>query len=161
MSGHSPPVPVEIRAVVPTSGGTALFLGNEEKVFLLYVDNAVGSAIAMSLGKMPRPRPQTHDLMAHILAGLGAGVERVVINDFKEDTYYARLVISMENEVQQRKLVELDARPSDCLALALRVKAPVFVAAQVWDEVEDMSDLLRKMEEQGQGESAPQEDDED
>lgn len=142
--------PIEVRAVVPTSGGTALFLGNASKVFLVYVDNAVGAAIAMFLGKVPRPRPQTHDLMASLLAALGAKVERVVINDFKQDTFFARLLVSVENEVQERKIVELDARPSDCLALALRADAPVYASRKVWEGVEDMSDLLRRMEAQGQ-----------
>ena len=147
-------IPIEIRAVVPTSGGTALFLGNPEKVFLVYVDNAVGAAIAMALGKVPRPRPQTHDLMASLLTALGAKVERVVSNDFKQDTFFARLIVSVENEVQERKIVELDARPSDCLALALRAEAPVYASRAVWDGVDDMSDLLRRMEEQGQSGAA-------
>jgi uncharacterized protein len=152
-------VPIDIRAVVPTSGGTAIFLGNADKVFLVYIDNAVGAAIAMFLGKVPRERPQTHDLMATLLTALGAKVERVVINDVQQDTFYARLLVSVENEVQEKKLVELDARPSDCLALALRAGAPVFAARKVWEKVEDMSDLLRTMQEQGQAANDDDQDD--
>jgi bifunctional DNase/RNase len=54
-----------------------------------------------------------------------------------------------ENELQQRKIIELDARPSDCIALATAQKSPLYVSREVWDEVEDMSDILRKMSEGG------------
>jgi bifunctional DNase/RNase len=63
--------------------------------------------------------------------------------------------VSVENELQQRKVIELDARPSDCLAMAAQQKAPVYITRQVWDEVEDMSEVLRKMTEpppEGEGE---------
>jgi bifunctional DNase/RNase len=82
-------------------------------------------------------------------------VERVIINDLKGSTYYGRLIVSVENELQQRKVIELDARPSDCLAMAAQQKAPVYITRQVWDEVEDMSEVLRKMTEpppEGEGE---------
>ncbi|PYK76711.1 MAG: hypothetical protein DME38_16060, partial [Verrucomicrobia bacterium] len=94
-------------------------------------------------------RPLTHDLMAHLMTAVGARVERVIINDLKNATYYARMIISAENELQQRKIIELDARPSDCIAMATQQKAPIYVSQEVWDEVEDMSDVLRKMEEEG------------
>jgi bifunctional DNase/RNase len=74
-------------------------------------------------------------------------VERVIINDLKGSTYYGRLIVSVENELQRRKVIELDARPSDCLAMAAQQKAPIYITRQVWDEVEDMSEVLRKMTE--------------
>jgi len=140
---------VEIRvcAVIPTSAGRAVFLGNEEKTFVIYVDESVGNAITMFLSRTPKERPLTHDLMVNMMTALGAKVERVVINDLKTATYYARLIISAENELHQRKIVELDARPSDCIALAVQANAPIYVTKAVWDEVEDMSDVLRKMTE--------------
>jgi bifunctional DNase/RNase len=58
------------------------------------------------------------------------------------------MIVTAENELQQRKVIELDARPSDCLAMATQQKAPIFVSRQVWDEVEDMSEVLRKMGEE-------------
>ena len=91
----------------------------------------------------------THDLMANIMIALGAKVERIVINELKSQTYYARLIVSAENELQQRKIIEIDARPSDCIAMAIQQKAQVFISREVWDEVEDMSDVLKKMEEGG------------
>jgi len=72
-----------------------------------------------------------------------------IINDLKNATYYARAIIRAENELQQKKIIELDGRPSDCIAMATQQKAPIYVSQDVWDEVDDMSDVLRKMEEEG------------
>ncbi len=142
-------VPVEVKAVLPTSGGCAVFLGDDEKVFVIYVDQAVGAAITMFMHHTPKPRPQTHDLFADVLTALGAHVERVVINDFNESVYYARLIIIAANELDQKKIVEIDARPSDSIALAIQQRAPIYIAEHVWRQVEDMSDVLKKMEERG------------
>tara|TARA_R110002096_G_scaffold147671_6_gene307622 strand:- start:434 stop:928 length:495 start_codon:yes stop_codon:yes gene_type:complete len=145
---------IEVRAVLPTSGGCAVFLGTEEKVFVIYVDQTVGAAITMFMRATPKPRPQTHDLIADILLALGAKVDRVIINDFHDGVYYARLIVSCENEVHQKKIVELDARPSDSMAMAIQQDAPIYITDEVWEEVEDMSEVLKKMEERGfQGES--------
>ena len=142
-------IEVHVRAVLPTSGGCAVFIGNSDKVFIVYVDQTVGSAITMFMREMTKERPLTHDLMAHLMTAVGARVERVIINDLKNATYYARMIIAAENELQQKKIIELDARPSDCIAMATQQKAPIYVSQEVWDEVEDMSDVLRKMEEEG------------
>lgn len=148
-------VEVEVKSVLATSAGSAVFLGNEQKVFVIYVDHSVGSAINMFLHGTPKPRPQTHDLFGDVLIALGAKVERVVINDFTDTVYFARLIIGAENEVQARKIVEIDARPSDSIALAVQADAPIFVAEHVWDAVEDMSTVLKKMEENGESGDLP------
>ena len=142
-------IEVQVRAVLPTSGGCAVFLGNQDKVFIIYVDQSVGSAITMFMRGTVKERPLTHDLMAHLMTALGARVERVIINDLKNATYYARMIIRAENELQQKKIIELDGRPSDCIAMAVQQKAQIYVSQEVWDEVDDMSDVLRKMEEDG------------
>ena len=126
-----------------------VFLGNNDKVFIIYVDQTVGSAITMFMRDVSKERPLTHDLMGHLMTALGAKVERVIINDLKNATYYARMIIRAENELQQKKIIELDGRPSDCIAMATQQKAPMYVSQEVWDEVDDMSDVLRKMEEDG------------
>ena len=77
-------VEVEVKSVLATSAGSAVFLGNDEKVFVIYVDHSVGSAINMFLHGTPKPRPQTHDLFGDVLIALGAKVERIVINDFTD-----------------------------------------------------------------------------
>ena len=142
-------IEVQVRAVLPTSGGCAVFIGNNDKVFIIYVDQTVGSAITMFMRQITKERPLTHDLMGHLMTALGAKVDRVIINDLKNATYYARVIIRVENELQQKKIVELDGRPSDCIAMATQQKAPIYVSQEVWDEVDDMSDVLRKMEEEG------------
>jgi hypothetical protein len=145
-------LPLAIRAVIPTNGGTALFLGDDEKVFLVFIDNAVGAAIAMQLGNVRPPRPQTHDLMASALTALGVKLERAIINAVEGETFYARLILSMENEVCERKVVEMDARPSDSIALVLRMEAPLYVSRDVWENVPDRSAELRRLEAQQHGE---------
>jgi bifunctional DNase/RNase len=82
------------------------------------------------------------------LRALGAKIDRVVVNDLKDGTYFARLVLSAENETQRKKIIEIDARPSDCIAMATQQLAPIFVSLDVWDEVEDMSEVLRKLQRQ-------------
>jgi bifunctional DNase/RNase len=141
-------VEVYVRAILPYNNGRAVFVGNEQKVFVIYVDEGVGAAIAMFMNKTPKERPLTHDLMGHLIAALGAKVERVIVNDLKSETYFARLIISAENELHARKIVELDGRPSDCIAMAIQQGAPIYVAQDVWDEVEDRTDILKKMEDQ-------------
>lgn len=140
---------IEVRAVLPTSGGCAVFLGNDEKVFVVYVDQAVGAAITMFMHHTPKPRPQTHDLFADLLTVLGAKIDRVVIVSFSDSVYYARIIITVSNELEEKKIIELDARPSDAVAMAIQQEAPVFIADAVWEEVEDMSEVLKKMEESG------------
>jgi uncharacterized protein len=93
--------------------------------------------------------PLTHDLLANILRALGAKIERVIVNELKRGTYFARLVLSAENELRQKKIIEIDARPSDCIAMATAQSAPIYVSLDVWDEVEDMAETLRKMQEEG------------
>lgn len=146
-------IQVEIRAVIPTATGTAVFVGNDEKIFVIYVDSLVGNSIGLLTQGVKNERPLTHDLMGMLLASLGAKVDRVIINDLKGATYYGRMIVTAENELQQRKVIELDARPSDCLAMSAQQKAPIYVTRTVWDEAEDMSEVLKKMgEETGEGE---------
>ena len=140
-------VEVRVRAIIPASGGCAVFLGTDEKVFVIYVDPGVGSAISMFLSGAEKERPLTHDLIALLLTAFGAKVERIIINDLKSGTYFGRLILSAENELQQRKIIELDARPSDCIAMALQQRAHIYVSQEVWDEVEDMGDVLKQLQE--------------
>lgn len=148
-------VKIEVKAVLPTNGGSAVFLGNDEKAFVIYIDDSIGAAITMAMRQVPRERPQTHDLIASMLKGLGAKVERVVINDMHEGVFFARLIISMENELYQRKIVELDARPSDSIAIACQVAAPLYVSDAVWESVADMSEMLKKVQSGTQGHDDP------
>jgi bifunctional DNase/RNase len=152
---------IEIKAILPTTSGSAVFLGNDRKAFVIYMDPMVGNAISLLINGTKNERPLTHDLMGLLLTSLGAKVERVIINDLKGATYYGRMIVTVENELQQRKVIELDARPSDCLAMAVQQKAPIYITQPVWDEVEDMSEILKKMMQEKLGDKPDGEEAED
>ena len=125
-------VPVQIRGILPANNGCAIFVGNDEKVFVIQVEHNLGAVIGMFLRDQPKERPLTHDLMVNVFKGFGITVERVVITELKSSTYFARLILKQENELG-KKFVEIDARPSDCLALAAAHKRPVFVTKALFD----------------------------
>jgi bifunctional DNase/RNase len=137
-------VSVAVKGVMPTSNGCAVFLGNDEKTFVIYMDRSIGKAIQCAVKTEVAKRPMTHDLMITLLNGLGATVNRVIINDVKDGTFFARIIVSMENELG-KKIIEVDARPSDSIILALNSKKPLYVAESVLDEVEDMTEILEKI----------------
>jgi bifunctional DNase/RNase len=137
-------VEVTVKGVMPTSNGCAIFLGNEEKTFVIYVDPAIGNAINMTINQVKKERPLTHDLIGLILRGLETSIERVLINDVDEGTFFARIILRMENELG-KKLIELDARPSDSIVLALQMKQPIHVSKKVLENVEDMSEILERI----------------
>jgi len=144
-------VEVQVKGVLPTTNGCAVFIGNDDKTFVIYVDHSVGAAITMFLRSTPKERPLTHDLIGHIFTGFGVHVERVIVNDLKNSTYFARLILRAENELG-KKILEIDARPSDCIALAVQQKSPIFVSNRVFSVVEDMTEVLKRMNQEG-GES--------
>ncbi|MEZ7844120.1 MAG: bifunctional nuclease family protein [Opitutales bacterium] len=133
---------------MPTSNGCAVFLGSDAKTFVIYMERAIGEAIQRAVNGEQAERPMTHDLMITLLDGLGAEVERVVINDVKEGTFFARLIVSMENELGH-KIVEVDARPSDSIVLALTSEKPLYAAQIVLDAVDDMTEILAKILKEG------------
>jgi bifunctional DNase/RNase len=143
------PVRVEPIALMPTPAGCAVFLGDGKKAIVFYIDIAIGSAINAALAGQTPPRPLTHDLFVHSLEGFGAKVSRAVIVAVEEEFYYARLILEAENEIMDRKIVELDARPSDCLALCVRTGAPIYVVGELWESLEDMSAVLEEMRKKG------------
>ena len=141
-------VRVEPVALLPTPAGCAVFLGDGNKVIVFYIDPAIGASIsAVMAGTIP-PRPLSHDLFAQTLDAFGAEVLHTTIVKQEEEVFYARLIIKAENEIMEKKIVELDARPSDCLALAVRHEAPVFVVPEVWGKLEDVSDTLASLRNQ-------------
>ena len=142
---NSEVVEVDIKGTLPTNGGCAVFLGNEDKVFVIYIDQMVGNAITMLMKDLPLERPQTHDLFGHVLEALGAKVQRVVINDLKDAVYYGRLILKVENELEEKKILEIDARSSDCIALAVQSKVPVYVAKSVLDESDDVAEVFKRV----------------
>lgn len=141
-------VRVEPIALLPTQAGCAVFLGDGTKAIVFYIDPGVGASINASISGQIPPRPLTHDLYLLTLKAFGATVSRAVIVRMENEIYYARLILEAQNEIMERKIIELDARPSDCLAIAVRCGAPVYVVRALWDALEDMSGVLAEMREQ-------------
>jgi len=101
----------------------------EERALPIWVGIFEANAIAMEMENVPTPRPMTHDLIKNILEETEATVLRIVVNDLKDNTFYAEIYLSLNGTE-----VAIDSRPSDAIALALRVDAPIFVAKKVLDE---------------------------
>jgi hypothetical protein len=99
-----------------------------QKVLPIWVGIFEANAIALQIENVSTPRPMTHDLLTNVLTELGATLERIVISDLRESTFFAYLELARDGE---RLLV--DARPSDAIALALRTRSPVFVDSRVLD----------------------------
>jgi bifunctional DNase/RNase len=97
-----------------------------DAVLPIWVGIYEANAIALEIEKVSTPRPMTHDLIKNVLTGLDAHVHKIVVTELKEDTFYA--VIWMERDGQ---VISVDSRPSDALALALRVDCPIFVEDEV------------------------------
>ena len=133
-------VRVEPIALLPTPAGCAVFLGDGKKVIVFYIDPAIGASINAVLSGAQSPRPLSHDLFAQTLEAFGAEVLHATLVRHEAEVFYARLVIKAENEIMEKKIVELDARPSDSIALAVRHKAPLFVLPEVWKELDDMTE---------------------
>ena len=141
-------VKVTLLALIPAQAGCGVFLGNGDKTIVFYIDPAIGATIHGYLNGQGSPRPLTHDLYSDTLQAFGGRVSRLVIMHMEEDVYYARLIPEAENEIMERKIVELDCRPSDGLAISARCGSPVYVAYELWEQLEDMSALLEQLQSQ-------------
>ena len=143
-------VRVEPIALLPTQAGCAVFLGDGTKVIVFYIDPSIGASINAILAKATPPRPLTHDLFTQTLEAFGAEVLHTTIVDVQGEVFYSRLFIKAENEIMERKVIEVDARPSDCIALAVRQEAPVYVLSDVWADLRDMSDVLAELKDKAE-----------
>jgi hypothetical protein len=100
-----------------------------ERYLPIWIGPAEADAIAVKLQDVNVPRPLTHDLLSSVIDNLGANVNSIIVNDLKNDTFYAKIVLNVDGG-----LVEVDSRPSDALALAVRVEAPIYVEEAVLDK---------------------------
>jgi bifunctional DNase/RNase len=121
----------------PVSSMPIVILKDEsgESVLPIWVGIFEANAIATQLEEIASPRPMTHDLLRSMIETLGAEVRRVVITDLKDNTFFAVIQLERAGET-----LSVDARPSDAMALALRVKAPIFVERQVLAKSEKTED---------------------
>jgi len=120
-------------------------------VLPIWVGIYEANAIALEIEKVSTPRPMTHDLIKTLLLGLDAGIKKVVVNEMKDDTFFAIIWVERNGE-----LISVDSRPSDALALALRLDCPIYVdesvlrtakkAANATERVNNNSELKRYLE---------------
>ena len=128
----------------PRSGMYILLLqqvdGNE--TLPIWIGKPEADAIALALGKVVTPRPLTHDLVKNVFDGLKVRVTRVVITEIIENTYYALIQAS-----DGRREVSIDARPSDAVAVALRVQAPIFIEDDVLEvrRADELEEWLKNL----------------
>ena len=108
-----------------------------QRVLPIWVGSFEANAIALQIENVPTPRPMTHDLLRNVIHDLNGDIQKIVVCDLKDNTFYALIYLAVNGEV-----VAVDSRPSDAIALALRVKAPIFVEESVIDNAKT-SDLLK------------------
>jgi len=128
-------------ALDPLSNMPMIVLRDEEekRSLPIWVGLAEANAIALELEKIPTARPMTHDLIRNILESVGARVSKVVVNDLKENTFYAVIHLRLgANDLT------VDSRPSDAIALALRVDAPIYVDEEVLTKAESVEVKVAK-----------------
>ena len=97
-----------------------------DAVLPIWVGIYEANAIALEIEKVTTPRPMTHDLLKNLLTGLDASVRKVVVNELRDDTFFAIIWVERDGQI-----ISIDSRPSDALALALRVDCPIFVEDEV------------------------------
>lgn len=112
------------------------------RVLPIWIGPAEASAIAMEIAGKKFQRPLTHDLMATIVKGLKAKVSKIIISDLRDNTFYANIVLEREKD---KEIVNVDARPSDSIALALRTQSPIYLSETLLEGAKDIS--VFKMEE--------------
>lgn len=130
------PVRCEIENVVMSTQGPVVLLVPEDRpnqILPIFIDHSQAFNIQTALKGHVPPRPMTHDLMNHILQEMGGVVEKVVVEDLAQSTFFASLFVELENG-GDKDLHQFDARPSDGLALAVRAHAPIYVRGEVLDD---------------------------
>jgi bifunctional DNase/RNase len=123
-------IPIKFNKIMQTRAYTVVILGTDEKKFAIYTDPQIGRMIQMHLTGAEKPRPFTHDLMNLIFNGLHIRPLQIVINDIQDTIYFARLFIEQQCG-SEKNILEIDARPSDCITLALMNNIPVYCTKEV------------------------------
>jgi uncharacterized protein len=127
-----PQTQIPIVVLKDVSGGTVL---------PIWVGIFEANAIALEIEKVSTPRPMTHDLIKTVLMGLNTGVKKIVVSELKDDTFYALIWLEKDGE-----LISVDSRPSDALALALRLDCPIYVEESVLKSSKSTSAVSDKVQ---------------
>jgi uncharacterized protein len=126
-------IPITFQKITQSRTYTTIILGTKEKKFAIYTDPQVGRHIQSYLTQESRPRPYTHDLLSLVFKGLNIKILQIVINNLEDTIYFARLFI--EQEMGEQKLIlEIDARPSDCITLAIMHDIPLFCRNEIFEQ---------------------------
>lgn len=136
-------VPMSIKGLMldPVSNSPIVVLKDDDEKFFLpiWVGIFEANAIALQLENITTPRPMTHDLLRNLIAQLDARVTRIVINDLKDATFFAQIRLLIKSGTGGDRMLEIDARPSDAIALALRTEAPIYVAQSVLEQAQTIT----------------------
>ena len=127
-----PEIPVRVGTVAIDQRDAPVVILEEEdgpRVLPIWIGTAEASSIASQINDQPPPRPNSHDMARRVIQQLDAEVERVVVTELRQGTYYALLWLRANG-----RLIEIDVRPSDGIAVALRAEAPILVRASVFEE---------------------------
>ena len=117
---------------------------NSERFLPIWIGPFEADAITLQLQGMEAPRPLTHDLLRSVIETLGGEVMHIMISSLERNTYFARIVLDVNGDT-----VEVDSRPSDAIALAVRVQAPIYVAEEVMEQAGMMPEQEMSLTEEG------------
>ncbi len=126
-------IPIQFNKILQSQNYTVFILGTQEKQFAIYTSPHVGQNLQMHLADQIKPRPYTYDLINSAFNALNINLLQVVITDVQDTLYFARLFIEQESD-GLRNILEIDARPSDCLTLALENDIPIYCTREVFDK---------------------------
>ncbi len=123
-------VPLNFHKILQSRSYTVMIIGTDEKKFAIYAEPQVGYHLQVQIAQSRSTRPSTYDLIEEMLKGFETKIIQVVISDVQDTTYFARLFLE-QTSGEQKQVLEIDARPSDCMILALTHKIPVFCTREV------------------------------
>lgn len=128
---HMIEVVVQGLTIDPNSNNPVLILKEKDgdMVMPIWIGLFEANSIAMHLGDVEPPRPMTHDLLNRIIENSGMNVKQVAVTDLKDNTFYATILLAMD-----QKEVAIDSRPSDAIALAVRSQAPIFIESSIFEQ---------------------------
>ena len=132
-------VQLSFEKIMQNRAYTVIILSSRDKRFAIYTESVTGRTLQMYLMKAEKPRPLTHDLIQMIFKGLEIQILQMVINDVQDSTFFARLYLEQEID-GIRHILEIDARPSDCITLALMNNVPVYCTREVLDKTIPLED---------------------
>jgi len=123
---------------------SAIFIECPGKTFLIQTEPGIGERLQNAQEKKRGDRPKTHELLADLCTALGVKVAHVAFTDVKDGVFFTIVSLEMENELG-KKYIELDARPSDALALALAERAPILISKKMLARCDDATALMKRM----------------